>query len=107
MQFQIGPLNKRITLQSPTKTADGMGGYSVVWKDEATVWAAIWPTSAKEAVTDRQSGLGTTYRVRTRYKAGVKSNWRITYEDRYFNIQSIINPNESNRALDLICEEAV
>ena len=108
--MQIGDLNKRITFQSSTKTADGMGGFSVVWAaipDPATVWAGIWPVSASEQIQANATTMTISHRIRIRYQSGIKGSYRIKFGTRYFAIVSIINPNERNEWLDLICKEAV
>ena len=104
--MQIGQLNKRITLQYETKTADDMGGFSVVWTDSATVWAAIWPISANELVQSMQTDMIISHRIRIRYRSGVLPSWRICFGSRYFNIVSIINPSERGEWLELMCKES-
>ena len=104
--MRIGDLRHRIELQSVTRTADGMGGFTESWATVSTVWAAIWPNAAKEVLENQQLGLNVTHRIRIRYHATVTAAWRIKFGTRYFNIVSILNPNEQNRLLDLICEEA-
>jgi SPP1 family predicted phage head-tail adaptor len=106
--LQAGQLNKCVTLQSKTKTADDMGGYDVTWENEVTdTWAAIWPVSASDFVRTSQEAIVVTHRIRIRYRSGVKSDWRIKYKSRYFDIVSIINPNESDEMLELMCKEVM
>jgi SPP1 family predicted phage head-tail adaptor len=104
--LRIGDLNKRITFQYQTKVPDGLGGFTVLWVDSATVFAAIWPLSAKESMADKQTSMEITGRVRIRYRANVKPSWRIKYGNRFFNIVSILNPNEANEHLDILVKEA-
>ncbi len=104
--MRIGDLKKRIDLESPVRTSDGMGGFSIVYKNEATIWAAIWPISASEQVQAMQTVMTISHRIRVRYVADIKASWRIKFGDRYFNIVSIINPNEKGQLLDIMCKEA-
>ncbi len=104
--MRIGDLKKRITLQSMTKTADGMGGFSIVWKDEAIISAAIWPVSASEQVQAMQTTMTISHRIRVRYRTNVRASYRVNFGTRYFNIVSIINPNEANKYLDIMVKEA-
>lgn len=83
-----------------------MGGYTTVPKDEATVWAAIWPISASEQVQAMQTVMTISHRIRIRYRANIRPSWHIKYGTRYFNVVSIINPNEENEMLDLMVKEA-
>lgn len=106
MSSKIGSLNKRITLQYQTKTADGLGGFTVVWNDAATVWAGIWPVSAGEQVRAQATTMIISHRIRIRYRSAFKSSYRIKFGTRYFSIVSIINPNECGEWLDLMCKES-
>jgi SPP1 family predicted phage head-tail adaptor len=101
-----GQFNKRITLQCPTKISDGMGGFATPYIDHAIVWAAVWPISAKKKIEAMQPGLNVTHHIRIRYRSVLKSDWRVKFGNRYFSIDSIINPNSKNEILDLLCEEA-
>jgi SPP1 family predicted phage head-tail adaptor len=101
----IGDLKHRIALQYQTKVADGMGGFTVVWVDSATVWAAIWPVSAAETIQAAQTTMTITHRIRIRYRAGIKASWRIAWDSRYFNIVSIVDPNMDHRWLDVMVKE--
>jgi SPP1 family predicted phage head-tail adaptor len=83
-----------------------MGGPVVVWSPVATVWAAIWPVSASEVVKANATTMIVSHRVRIRFRSVMKAAWRIKFGNRYFSIGSIINPNEANEYLDLLCKEA-
>jgi SPP1 family predicted phage head-tail adaptor len=101
----IGDLKKRVVLQYQAKVADGMGGFTTSWVDDATVWAAIWPVSASETIEAAQTGMTITHRIRMRYRAGLLASWRVLWSGRYFNIVSIIDPNMAHRWLDVMCKE--
>ena len=103
----IGDLNKRITIQAATKVNDDMGGFIIAWADIDTIWAAIWPIGAKELILSMQNVMEITHRVRIRYRSVLRPEWRLKFGTRYFAILSIINPNERNEWLDLICKEVV
>jgi SPP1 family predicted phage head-tail adaptor len=83
-----------------------MGGFTVTWIDHATTWAAIWPLSANETKEAMQTGMTITGRIRIRYRTVLKPSWRIRYGNRFFNIVSVLNPNEANEWLDLMVKEA-
>lgn len=102
----IGDLKKRVTLQHQTKVADGMGGFVTTWTEAATVWAAIWPVSATETIQSAMATMTITHRIRIRYRSVLKASWRVSWAGRYFNIVSIIDPNMSNRWLDILVKEA-
>jgi len=107
----IGKLNKRITIQTPTQTADDMGGFNVTWSDLSTIWGGIWPVSAAEMVRSMQATMEITHRIRIRYQRyEIKPSYRIKFTDtvkgtRYFNIASIVNPDERQEWLDILAKE--
>ena len=105
--MRIGQLNKRITLMYKTSVDDGMGGVTVTDVSvEPDVWAAIWPASAKEIIQANSTAMIITHRVRIRYRADINGTWKVKYGDRYFAIIAIVNPEERNEWLDLLCKEA-
>ena len=105
--MKIGDLNKRITLQYATKVSDSMGSFTETWTTAATVWAAIWPVQGSELVQSMQTDMVISCRIRIRYRSVLRSDWRIKFGNRYFNIVSITNPNERCEWLDLYCREAM
>lgn len=101
----VSDLDKRLELQSSLKTPNGQGGFVTTFATYATVWGSLWPVSAKEVVQNNQT-IGTiTHRSRIRFRRGVKMAHRIKFKNRYFNMVSIINPEECNEWLDLLCKE--
>ncbi len=104
--MQSGDLKHRIELQATTKAPDGMGGFTVVWTTMNIVAAAIWPISASEQVKNMGVAMTVTHRIRIRYRANLKASWRIKFENRYFNIVSIIDQNMAHEQLDIMVKEA-
>lgn len=113
--MRIGDLKKIISIQKQSNVSDGMGGQTTSWVDlvsgttaPTSIYAAIWPLSAKEQISS-QKEIGTiTHKVRIRYRPGVTGDMRVKYGTRYFNILGpAINAGSENRVLDLICKEVV
>lgn len=105
--MQIGDLNKRISIEAPTKVSDGMGGFASGYVTiVSSVPAAIWPVSSAETIQANSATLIITTKIRIRYRSVMKSGWRIKYGNRYFSIVSIIDQNERHEYLDLLCKEA-
>ncbi len=101
-----GDLRHKITFEARINISDGMGGVRTIWKPVITsISAAIWAISAKEQIQASQVVMTVTHRVRIRYIANINSSYRIKYGKRYFNIVSIINPDEKNKMLELLCKE--
>lgn len=103
--MNAGELRKQITLQSKTLTSDGMGGATETWADQLTTWAQIDPPKAREFFATGQVQAEVVTRIRIRYRPNVLHTWRVKYGSRYFNITSIVNPDECNQELILMCRE--
>jgi len=99
-------LNKRITIEAPTKVPGGGGGFTNTFTAIATVWAAVWPTSANEITAANATTMVVSHRIRIRWRSVMRSSWRIKFESRYFSIVGITSPNEAREWLDLLCKEA-
>jgi len=57
-----GRLKTRLVLEAPSETPDGQGGVTRSYSAVATVWAAVTPLPAREAV--EADAAGATERVR-------------------------------------------
>jgi SPP1 family predicted phage head-tail adaptor len=88
-----------------TRTFDGMGGWTEEWSTLATVRAAIWPKKMVEQVEAGKRTATVTHQIRVRYLDGIDEECRVVFGDRVFEVISVLNVEERNRTLDLMCEE--
>ncbi len=105
--MRIGELRKQITIQAELPTADGAGGYALAWTDIATVWADIKPVSGNKVFVDHHLEAHVTHEITMRYRSDLAptADMRVLYNNRLFNIRSIINTGESNQWWQLLVEE--
>lgn len=103
--MRIARMNKRITLQGVTRTADGYGGFSETLTDVATVWAGVRPLVGTQRLEAAQTGLQRPHEFRMRYRTGVGGATRILYDSRRFDITSIVDVFEGHRELVIMAEE--
>lgn len=109
-QNATGQLKHRGTIQFKKKTRDSFGAETISWVDDATCWMAIMPLRGNEYFASQQIQASVTHRIRMRYQkladnTRINPNCRIKFDDRFFNIQSVVNPEETNVWLDLMCVE--
>ena len=83
-----------------------MGGFIQTWVNVAIVYASIQPVTAREQVWGMQTIMTVSHTITIRYRSVLKASWRIKYGDRFFNIISIINVDEANDYLQIVCKEA-
>lgn len=102
----IGRLRHRVTLQRFVAVDDGGGGTVEDWQDVATVWAAVEPIRGRERLEAMQLEQAVDHRVVIRYRPGLDGrNMRVLYRGRALHVAAVINVEERNRWLELLCEE--
>jgi len=106
--MRAGNLRHVIDIQDATETPDGMGGVTVVWAaitNGANLRAAIWPLRGSERIEAMKVEVAISHKIRIRYHSGITAEMRIKHGIRYFNIKSIINPDERNIMVEMMAEE--
>ena len=103
--MKIGNLNKRVTIQGRVVTQSTTGMEIETWSDLDTVWACVQPIKGKEFWQAQQISSKLDMRVTIRYRSNVSTLNRLKYGNRYFDIVAVINTDERNRFLTLMCEE--
>ncbi|MEB1809030.1 MAG: phage head closure protein [Bacillaceae bacterium] len=109
-KINSGRLNKRIKLLVFTEPKDDAGGYvdewpNVGWEEIATLWASVEPLRGRDFYEAQQSQAEISHKVIIRYREGVERSQTINFKGRRFDIEYIINPNEKNQFLELMCVE--
>jgi SPP1 family predicted phage head-tail adaptor len=109
MVLRAGKLRHRLIFQSKTEARDSMGGTTITWEDDKTLYGAIWPLRGTEAITAQQLESEITCQIRVRYAADITPENRIQRGDSttYFDIVSVVNPDYRNRELILYCRESL
>lgn len=105
--LKIGKLKHRVTLQEYTATRDSYGAELEAWVDIATVWASVEPLTGREYFQTQQINAEISTKVTIRFKAGVTAKMRLIYNDRVFEIISVINTEEKDVQLVLMCREMI
>lgn len=104
----IGKLKHKITIEKKTKVSDGAGGWTETWMPfVSNVSASIDPISGKEFFEAQQTQSSVSHKIRIRYKPGVLPSMRVNFKGRIFAIESVINWEERNRDMMLMCSEEV
>lgn len=105
--MNISKLRHRVTIQNKVTLPDGYGGVTSTWQDVATVWASVEPLNGRELYAAQQVKAELTHRIRIRYMSGIKPEMRIAFDNRTFEIEAIIDPEERHESLELLCSEVV
>lgn len=105
--MKIGKLRHRIAIEQVVETQDSDGSVIEAWSSYAAVQASIEPISGREYFAAQSTQADVTHRIRLRYFPGVTPKMRVNYNSRIFDILSVININEHNRELQLMCRESI
>lgn len=104
--FNTGKAKHPIVIQQKIKVPDGAGSKVEEWTGWGTDIAQILPISAAERIRGERIELETTHLITIRYRPGVTSFMRIVSDDeRAFEILSIINTEEEDVQLQMLCRE--
>lgn len=104
--MRIGKLRRRITIRCATLTQNSIGEMVQSWADFArNVPAQIVPANGKEAIQAAQVNAQQQVIVCIRYLPGVSPQMRIIYGTRTFEINSVMNKEERNREMEIVCVE--
>lgn len=104
--MNIGKMRHRITFQRPVEDKDILGGFKGQWVPVVTTWAQITPVSGKEFLSQVRE-LTVTHKVYCRYRPGITPRMRIAFGKRQFRIISVLNWEERNEGLTIMCEEMI
>ena len=105
--MRAGILRHRVALHSLTGAQDDYGEPIETWAAYATVWARVSPLQGKELINAQQVLAECTHDVEIRYNSNVTAADRVIHKSRTLEIMSIIDPDERNKNLILICKELV
>ena len=105
--MRIGKLRHRITIERVVETQDADGAVIETWSTYATIQASIEPISGREYFAAQSTQADVTHRIGIRYLSGIVPKMRVKYGSRIFDILSVINVNERNRELQLMCRESI
>lgn len=107
---KIGRLDQRITFQSNTATADGMGGSVQAWGNVAsvpTVWAQVVPKAAAERDSNDEINADGLYEFTVRNRSDISETDRIVWGGVNFNIRGIYRTGTRSLYLRIDAERGV
>lgn len=105
--MKAGTLRHKVTIQKASQTLDSSRQPTDLWVKVADVWAAVEPLSGRELVVAQQQQPDVTHRVRMRARTDVKAKMRVRHDNRSLYIGSVVNVDERDKELHLLCRERV
>lgn len=106
--MNAGRLRFRVDIQKPVETQNTYGEPEVVWSDVATgIWAGIEPLKGREFFAAKQVNAEIEALVIMRYRSDIKAKYRIMHGTNEYYIDTVINVDERNRELQLMCSRSI
>lgn len=103
-----GPLRHSVELQEHIEMEQrGDGSIVPRWRTKLTVFASVSPLSGRQLERAQQIAGKVTHEIVMRYIPGVTRQLRLKFNDRFFTVAAVLNTNEQNVELRLLCNEAV
>jgi len=102
-----GELRHKICIEEKVILRDSYGAEQVTWTPFLYAWAKIEPLTGREYFASKQTQASTSHKITMRYQAGIHPYHRISWADRVFNIDAILNEDERNISLIIFATEAI
>ena len=108
-RYRINPgeYRHKIIIEQKTYAQNDYGEEIDEWVKVIEVYAAIYPISGKEFFAAETASSEVTHKINIRYVPSIKPDMRVIFNDRVFHIQSVINFQERNVVLQLMCKEII
>jgi SPP1 family predicted phage head-tail adaptor len=101
----VGKLRHRMDLQYYTETQDATYRTLKRWITVARIWGEIEPVKGLVTFDTKQMNETVTHKITIRYRESITTeNW-LYMDSRRFRVRFVRNLKETNRYLELLCEE--
>lgn len=101
----VGVLRRRLVLEGPVATPDGLGGATQTFEILAAVWGRIeWLGGGERWRMGRPEQVA-THRITLRWRGGVDTGQRLRDGTRLYDIRAVADPDDGRRRLVCLVEE--
>lgn len=102
--FDIGALNRRLILQAPNDSPDGMGGVTRSYDEVATLWGSVTVLSGRADADAGSLGALLRFRIVIRFRNDVTTRHRLIDGAHIYRIVAVREVAE-RRFLEIDAEE--
>lgn len=107
--MKAGKLRTLLTIEKRGDTPDGMGGVTIAWTTQTTVYGRQLINSrdwtARAAVAANQTESVQRSRWETRFVTGITPAMRVKIGTRVFEIEAVYDPSGKHERLEMVCIE--
>lgn len=105
--MRAGQLRHRIVIQQLAEGRDSAGGIAETWITFVTLPAAVEPLKGREYFQSDQLNAEVSHRIKVRYYPGILPKMRVSWGTRIFRVEAVLNIDERNREIQLMCTEVI
>ena len=103
--LKAGQFRDRIMPQVATESKNALGEITKTWADGVIVWGRVRPMSGRELFIAQQMTALVTHSIQVRGRVAISVKDRITYNNRIFQIERILDIDERGVLTDMQCLE--
>lgn len=104
-RIRAGELFQPVTIQKRITATNAEGNTTTTWTDDGTAMVGLQQQSVNELEQSGQLEQETRWIVTIRYPTVVNHESRLVFEGRVLDVRTVVNVNEQNRKVQLICVE--
>lgn len=105
--FHTGQFRHKIKFESFTEVINDNGFSTEDWVVQKQVWAMIKTLQGREYYQAATTQNENSIRFIINYTNGLHPDMRVVYDGRNFDIESIINDDEANKTMTIMCKEVI
>ena len=103
-RLTAGEMKNQIRFEKVSRLPNQMGGYVPTWSLLCTIWGKYRQLSGKELLLQQQVNPLITVEIITRYRTDISTDNRAFYNNKYHNIISVIDEENTRVWLKIMCE---
>jgi len=103
--MQAGQRRHYISIEQVAESQDARGELTKTWTEYANAWSEIKPVRGREYFQAHAENVAADTRIILPYLSGITSKMRVRFGSRIYDIETVINIDERNRELNLMCVE--
>ena len=102
-----GKYKHRVTFERDVGVADASGQQVEQWQPVAELWSEVKPLSGRQLIAAQQLVSEVTHRITTRFTPNfsLSPRLRATLGTRHLHIHHVINIDENDREMEMLCTE--
>lgn len=105
-RIQAGQLRHRVKIMDLTNAQGPLGGTSTDNTAEfCETWASVYTLIGSEKFAAAQQNSLVTHKITIRYRDGIRARQAVLFDGRYYDIESVLDPDGRKKMLELNCIE--